>query len=136
MKGKSNESVGKSRDKRKSGKVAFGEQRFVRIEPTAAEKEEFRALRDAGEFDDLDVDGWLEAGYKLSINREERGGGRIATLTGQFTDMLNAGLVLSARGSSAALALAFLDFKDRYLCGEAGWKAAEDLRGGSYDDIG
>lgn len=117
-------------------KVGFADFRFVRVELTEAEKAEFRALLTGGEFDVIDFDGWVRDGYKLSLTYDEQHSSFIATLTAQYRDMPNAGLVLTGRGKTVAAALAVLEFKDRYLAGDDGWAAAEQRRGGSYDDVG
>lgn len=122
--------------RRDNGKVPFTDFRFVRLELTEAEKNEFRELYSAGEFEALDIDGWLEAGYKLSLTKGDAGATVVATLSGQYRDMLDGGLLLTGRGSSVALALAVLSFKHNTLADEDGWLAAEDRRGGTYSDIG
>lgn len=121
-------------DKRR--KVPFNEFRFVRIELSEKEKSEFRSLLESGEFDALQIDGWLERGLKLSVSRDYQNNSVVASLTAQYTECVDAGLVLTAHGSDAATAIAVLTYKDHYLAGEAGWSACETSRGGSYSDIG
>ncbi len=117
-------------------KVAFSDYRFVRIEFTEAEKAEFRSLLASGEFDSSNRDDWYREGYKLSVSWDVTHNTFVASLTGQYRDQQNAGLVLTARGNSEAIALAALEFKHLYLCSDGLWSAAEDSRGGSYSDIG
>lgn len=117
-------------------KVPFAEFRFVRIELTEPEKDEFRKLRDSGEFDTVDVDHWAKQGYKLSVSYDDQHNSIIVSLTAQYRDMDNSGLILTGRGASYASALGVLEYKDKYLCGDVGWLAAESGRGGSYGDIG
>lgn len=120
----------------KRSKVPFNEFRFVRIELTEPEKQEFRALLDSGEFDEIPLDGWIGRGFKISISPDDKGGGIIASLSATYSDSDNKGLVLTARGRDAITALAVLEYKDKYLAGEDGWGSCEDRRGGSYSDIG
>ena len=120
----------------KREKVPFGSARFARIELSEAEKEDFRALRAGGEFDLTVVGVWLDMGYKLSLSRDERGGGMVAVLTPLFLDVENAGLQLSARAGDWAGAVDVLEYKDRYVAGEDGWAACENIRNGSHSDIG
>lgn len=119
----------------KPSKVPFSSIRFVRIELSETERAEFKSLVESGEFEHLPLDVWCETGYKLSVSRDPNGNGCLATLTGQYTNMPNAGLVLSGRGRDAATAMAVLEFKDRYLCDDGGWSEAETARGGGYTDI-
>lgn len=133
---KANKRREKAESKVALAKVPFASYRFVRIEFTEAEKVRFRELYAGGEFGEPPIDHWLDSGYKLSLSKDAKSGSVIASLTGQYSDMLNAGLVLTGRGGAAAVALAALEFKDSYLADETGWGAAEALRGGSYDDVG
>lgn len=123
-----------SNDKRE--KVPFGASRFARIELSTEEKEDFKALLANGEFGMGAVSHWLDMGYKLSLNRDEAGGGIVAVLSPIFKDCENAGLQLSGRAGDFATALAVLEYKDFYVAGEDGWAACENRRGGSYQDIG
>lgn len=117
-------------------KVPFADYRFVRIELTEKEKDEFRGQLASGEFDDFDPSDWCRSGYKLTFSFDDTNNTFIATLTAQYKNMPNSGLVLTGRGGSIPTALAVLQFKHIHLCGDDGWKAAESLRGGSYSDIG
>lgn len=117
-------------------KVSFSEFRFVRIELTAAEKDEFRGMLASGEYDNLDFTPLLREGYKLSVSYDLTHSTVVASITAQYKDMLNAGLVLSARAGSEPAARAMLLHKHSYICGDDGWAASESSRGGSYDDIG
>lgn len=117
-------------------KIQFGTARFARIELSDAEKEDYRALLDAGEFSVEVIQDWLDMGYKLSFSKDERGGGVVAVLTPIFQDVENAGLQLSGRAGHWANAVAVLEYKDRYVAGEDGWMACEVSRGGGYSDIG
>lgn len=122
--------------KAKRSKVPFTDFRFVRIELTEAEKTAFRSLLESGEFDPIPLDGWMERGLKLSISPDGENGAVVASLTVPYSDMFDAGCVLTARGRDAITALAVLSYKDSYLAGEGGWRQAESERGGSYSDIG
>lgn len=117
-------------------KVSFSEFRFVRIELSESEKNEFRAMLAAGEYDELAFDDLLREGYKHTRSFDDTHNTYISTLTAQYKDMPDSGLVLTARGSSTAVADALLRHKHGYICGDDGWAAAETARGGSYDDIG
>lgn len=122
--------------KPKRTKVDFSQFRFVRIEINEAEKQQFRALLESGEFDPIPLDEWLDRGYKLSISNDSQGSGILASITSVNSDAHDAGLVLTGRGRDAITALAVLCYKDRYLAGEEGWLACESRRGGQYSDIG
>lgn len=124
----------KSRTKQQ--KVAFNDFRFIRVELTEPEKDEFRSLLEGGEFDPLPLDDWLERGLKLTLSAERGKRTVIASLSGVWLDGGDAGLVLVGRGGDAITAMAVLQYKDEYLCGDEGWLAAETRRGGSYSDIG
>lgn len=117
-------------------KVPFSDYRFVRIELTEAEKNEFRSQLATGEFDEFDPSDWCKSGYKLTFSFDDSHNTFIATLTAQYKNMPNSGLVLTGRGGSIPTALAVLQFKHVYLAGDDGWSAAEAARGGSYSDIG
>ncbi len=117
-------------------RVAFADYRFVRIELTEAEKVEFRSLLASGELEGMDIDAWLERGYKFTLTRDSKGGGVIASLSQQNVDSEDAGLILTGRGGDTVTAMAVLTYKDKYLAGDDGWKACEARRGGGYDDIG
>lgn len=117
-------------------KVPFSDHRFLRIELTAAEKDEFRSLLANGEFDGKEYDDWCRAGHKLSVSFDFQHNTFTVSLTGQYVGMSNAGLVVTARGSTVATALAALQFKLDYIIGDDEWVATQDSRGGSYDDIG
>lgn len=120
----------------KGGKLPWDAYRFVRIELTAQEKEDFRSLRAGGEFDGASVDDLLTQGDKLSISVGDGGVTFTASLTCAHADNPNRGLILTARGGDANTALAVLTYKLLYLVGESLWREAEDRRGGSYNDIG
>lgn len=120
----------------KPAKVSFAEFRFVRIELTEREKDKFRELRDSGEFEPLDIDSWMQQGYKFSASYDPQYNSVVVSLSAQYRDMPNAGLILTGRGGSFASAVAVLEYKDKYLAGDDGWLAAETSRGGSYSDIG
>lgn len=129
------------RDKSRAGgtslaKVPFTAYRFIRIELTEPEKVEFRELLAGGEFEGDAVTDWVQQGYKFTVNYDHQHSTFLASLSGQYENMLNAGLVLTGRGSSAPVAVAVLEYKDRYLADETGWAACETSRGGSYSDIG
>lgn len=124
------------RKSKESGKVPFGDIRFVRIELLEHEKQEFRSLLAAGEFSELSADDFLESGYKVTFSNDPRSEGVICSVTALQAEHPNGGLVLTGRGRDSFTAMAAASFKDRYLCPDGLWRAAEDQRGGSYDDIG
>lgn len=129
---------GKRDDNRKdnSGTVPYGQMRFVRIELTEAEKQEFRALLAAQEFSWDFVDRVLLAGYKVTHSVDKNGGGFLCSIRAESTELLDAGLILTGRGKTVATAIAVCEYKFTYLAGDDGWLAAEVRRGGSYDDVG
>lgn len=122
--------------KAKRFKVPFSDFRFVRIELTEQEKQSFKALLESGEFDEIPLDEWMERELKLSVSVDTEHRSVLASLTVPYSDMQDAGCVLTARGRDAITALAVLTFKDRHLAGEGGWRQCESERGGSYSDIG
>lgn len=117
-------------------KVQFSSYQFVQMELSNEQKAEFRALASSGEFDRIDVDGWLHEGYKLTINYDDAHTTVIASLTAQYTDMENSGLVLTARGSDFSTAVAVLYFKHRYIAPDQLWRSYTNTRDRSADDIG
>lgn len=122
--------------KGKRSKVPFTDYRFVRIELTESEKSAFRGLLESGEFDPIPLDDWMARGLKLSISPDGENGTILASLTVPYSDMHDAGCVLTARGRDAITSMAVLAYKDQYLASEGGWRQAESERGGSYSDIG
>lgn len=132
----------KPKSNRKSGgeehlaKVPFGQGRFVRLELTESEKDEFRELHGSGELGEFDHDHWLQAGYKLSSSYDVRNKATVVSLTQQYAGMDNAGLTLTGRGGTYDKALSVLQYKLVYLVGDELWAAIEAQRGGSYGDIG
>ena len=131
----SKQGKGKGKDTRLE-KIPFGATRFARIELNEKEKQDFRVLWDAGEFNAPPFDVWLGMGYKLSATPDERGGGVICTLSPIYQSCENAGLQLSARAGDFLRACAVLEYKDRYVAGEDGWMACETRRRGNQSDIG
>lgn len=121
--------------KRKDAKVPFSESRFVRIELTEKDKEQFRALLEAGEFESLRIDDFLSERYSVSFSEGDGGKTVVCTVRMAYVDHPNAGLSLTGRGRDSATALAVCAYKHTYLCSEQLWRAAEDSRGGSYSDI-
>jgi len=119
-----------------SERYSFAEMRFVRIELTESEKEEFRALLAAGEFDSGFLDLCIDANYSITINRDKNGGGVLVSIRAEHKNMLDGGLILSGRGKDVPTAVAVCEFKSTYLADENGWLAAETRRGGSASDIG
>lgn len=117
------------------GKSGAFNARFVGIELLAEEKQQFRALLDSGEFSDLQVDDFIERGYKVTFTSDKRGGGVICTLSAPDADHVNNGLLLTGRGRDATTALGVVAFKDIYLCPDGLWLEAESLRSRNTDDI-
>lgn len=119
-----------------SGTIPYGEMRFVRIELTEAEKQEFRALLAAEEFSPDFTDRVLTAGYKVGLSVDKNGGGFLCSIRAEARELLDAGLILTGRGKTVAIAVAVCEYKSTYLADENGWLEAEIRRGGSYDDVG
>lgn len=115
--------------------VPFGEMRFVRIELTEAEKKDFRALMEAEEFGWDFIDECIKAGYKVTFNLDKNGGGVLASVRCETTGLRDAGLILTGRGSTAAIALAVAEYKNGYLADDDGWLAAETRRTSDSDDV-
>jgi hypothetical protein len=129
---------GRAKDKRTDGDgtIPFSEMRFVRIELTEAEKEEFRALMANEEFTSDFLDKAVRAGYKVSFSLDKNGGGVLCSIRAESRGLLDAGLILTGRGKTIAVAVAVCEYKSNYLADENGWLAAETRRGGSFDDVG
>lgn len=121
---------------RANTRVAYSDYRFVRIELTEQEKQQFRDLLAAGEFESLSVTDFVREGYKLSFSEGDEGHTVICSVSQPHADHHNAGLILTGRGGDAETALAVVAFKHVYLCEDTLWRSAEDNRGGSYNDIG
>jgi len=117
-------------------RYSFAEMRFVRIELTKPEREEFHELLAAGEFSPGFLDACVASNYAVTFAQDKRGNGTLCCVRSELKADLNGGLILSGRGSSATVALAVCEFKSNYLADENGWAAAEDRRGGGYSDIG
>lgn len=119
-----------------NGRIPFSEMRFVRIELTEAEKQEFKSLLAAEEFSGDFLDQCIKAGYKVTFDRDKNGGGVLCSVRCETTELLDSGLILTGRGKTAAVALAVCEYKSNYLADENGWASAETRRGSSYDDVG
>lgn len=117
-------------------RYSFAEMRFVRIELTEQEKQEFKQLLAANEFEPGFLDTCVKAHYNITFSQDKQGNGVLCSIRAEFKEMLDGGLILTGRGSSALTALAVCEYKSNYLADEDGWAAAEIRRGGSYDDIG
>jgi len=134
--------AGNSRSKSKQSssdkpvRVPFSELQFVNLELSSAEKTNFRELDDSGEFDDVDIESWILLGYKLSISYDFKNACCTASLTASYRNMVNSGLILSARAGSASAAIRVLAFKDKYLADDGLWQPAADRRRGTDSDIG
>jgi len=125
-----------SRNSGSSDRYSFSEMRFVRIELTTKEREEFHELLAQDEFDPRFLDLCLAARYNVSINRDKNGGGVLVSIRAEYKDMLDGGLILSGRGKDVFTAVAVCEYKSSYLADENGWLACETRRGGSATDIG
>lgn len=120
----------------KTGKIPFSDFRFVRIELTSTERDECRAMLEAGEFKSFSIDDYVAEGYKVSFSRDEAHDSTVCSVSQPDPTHQNAGLILTGRGSSATTALGVVSYKSHYLCEDTLWREAESRRGGSYNDIG
>jgi len=129
---------GRAKSKRagSDGTIPFSEMRFVRLELSEAEKQDFRSLLAAEEFTSDFLDRVIRAGYKVSLGIDKNGGGFLCSIRAESRDLLDAGLILTGRGKTIATAVAVCEYKSNYLADENGWAAAETRRGGSFDDVG
>lgn len=134
--GNRNEIGGTRRAGNSSERYTYNEMRFVRIELTEEEKEEFRTLLAADEFHAAFLDTCLAAGYNVTVGTDKRGGGVLCCIRAELKELLDGGLILSGRGKDFLTALAVCEYKATYLADENGWLEAEVRRGGSYSDIG
>lgn len=123
-------------DNSKPRALAFSELRFVNLDLSPAEKEEFRNLLADGRFDAVPFNDWLanDFSFKLSLSKDKRS--VVATLTCSNSEHVCGGGILSAFGGDAATAIAVLRYKDEVLSDENGWFAAEANRGKHTPDIG
>lgn len=121
---------------KKAGKVGYSDFRFVRIELLDKEKEEFRSLLAAGEFDHVSVDDFIQEGYKVTFVGQDGGNTALCSISQPNDNHHNAGLILTGRGRDSATAVRVCYYKDKYLCDDGLWREAEARRGGQYDDVG
>ena len=120
---------------RKNAKVPYADFRFVRLELTEPEKDNFRSLLGSGEFESLSPDDFLPDGYKVSFTSGDNEASVICSISQPFATHHNHGLILTGRGRDSATALAVCAYKHLYLCEDTLWREAEQRRGGSYSDI-
>lgn len=119
----------------KTGFIPYGEMRFIAIELTSEEKDEFRALLAAGDIEPLDVTGYVTAGYEVTYKRDKAGGGVLLSLRAPLYELDNGGGIVTGRGGDAETALAVLSYKVQYLIGDRLWSEAEHERRGNAADI-
>lgn len=123
----------KGGDKSAGGTTAF---RFVNIELTAEQKEDFKALLAAGEFNEVCVDDWTRLGYKVSFTSGDAGKTSICSVVCGVEGDPNHGQILTGRGGDSTTALRVAAYKDTYLCEDGVWGTSPNLRGGAAGDIG
>lgn len=139
---KSDEQLNRQDERRNRGAAASGKAhardnyRFVNIELTTSQKEEFKALLDDGEFVDVSPDSWLLAGYKVTFSSGDNGKTVICSVICGVDGDANYGLILTGRGSDSATALRVAAYKDTYLCENGAWLTSPNLSGKSAGDIG
>lgn len=137
MKGNYDEKNGKSRSRAAAvPSKQFGEFRFVNIEFTTGEREDFKLQFQAGEFDGYTIDHWLQQGYKVSFSVGNAGTTRICAISCKEAGHPNAGLIITGRGTDTATALGAVSYKIGVLCTDGLWQEAADRRGGTVDDVG
>lgn len=124
---------GKGSDKPAAATASF---RFVNIELTALQKEDFKTLLAQGEFDHVRIDDWTRLGYKVSFTTGDRGETSICSVVCGVEGDPNYGQILTGRGSDSTTALRVAAYKDTYLCEDGVWGTSPNLRGGTAGDIG
>lgn len=117
-----------------SGRVKFGDYRFVRVEFDATEKDDFRAALGDNRVEGLDLDHLLREGYSLKCSASDDGKTILVTLTQHHLDHQNAGLILTARHRDATTALLALAYKVHHIIRGDPWTQVEHERGGIYED--
>lgn len=117
-------------------RLGFNDYQLLRIELTEAEKSELREFLASDEFPQDIVEYFLELG--LSVKHSATGSPRtyLVSVTDSDPGSQNAGCTVTARGGSKQKAECSLYYKVVYLLGDEPWKAVQDRRGGSYDDVG
>lgn len=117
-------------------KLAFGDYRFVRIELSAEEKDDAREYLATAQVGLEAADRYLETGYTVKFSHDKKGAGVLCAVTCSDVESGDRGLILTARGSTTAVAWLMFLYKDLVICADRSWLQAESERGGSYDDIG
>lgn len=127
-----------NKNSRKSGKSRSGgsgggsvSYRFVRCNPSDAEKERFEELLDAGQFSLEDLLEYLDDGYSVKFNARAEDGSYNVVISCVDSGGENYGLMLGSFAGSASVAFAFSVFKDRYLADDRQWTTLEFQSGGS-----
>lgn len=116
--------------------VPYNKMQFVNIELSEVEKTRCKELMQTEQVPDGYLDDLVAAGFTITFNRDKRGGGTLCSLKMQLTTHDYAGLILTGRGRTVSTALFVAYFKDVYIAGDDGWKAAVVRRGGVDGDIG
>lgn len=139
---KSDEQLNKQDARRSRNTTAGGKAdtrdnyRFVNIELTSSQKEEFKALLADGEFDDVSLDAWLLAGYKVTFSSGDGGKTVVCSVICGVVGDANYGYILTGRGGDSTTALRVAAYKDTYLCENGEWLTSPNLTAKSTGDIG
>lgn len=116
--------------------VPYNKMQFVNIELLEDEKARCKELMQTESVPATYLDDLVTEGFTITFNRDKRGGGVLCSVKMQLTTHDYAGCILTGRGGSVSTALFVAYFKDVYICGDDGWKAAAVRRAGSDGDIG
>lgn len=117
-------------------RLGYGDYRFVRVELSTEQKDEFRALVDAGEFDRFSIDDFLKSGYTVKFSAQDAGKTITCSVTCGVAGDVNCGLILTGRGRDSTTAARVVAFKDVYCCDDGAWASGERRGGEASDDIG
>lgn len=117
----------------KSGKFNF---RFVRIELSQDNKQEFKSLVDSGEFDSISIDDYTKLGYKVSFTIQDDGKTTLCSISCGLEHDPNYQRILTGRGGNSIIALRVAAYKDIYLCEDGVWATGELASMDTTPDIG
>lgn len=120
----------------KSKRLAFGDYRFVRIDLSSEEKDDFHTRVGDGSFRPLGIAAYLSDGYSVKFSQADGGKTVVCTLTQTNVSHPNAGLSISGRGRDTETAFAVVAYKDIVVCNDGQWLQTEYERSGTSPDIG
>lgn len=120
----------------KPPKLSFGDYRFIDVELTSDEKDDFRERLEEGSFVPLSVTDYLREGYTVKFSPRDGGKTVVCTLTCTDASHQNAGLSISGFAGDDATAFSLVSYKDVVICNNGQWLASENDRGHRTPRIG